>query len=82
MTRDTRRRMLSHLVIVLCAMAVLIAMVPLALVLFHVVRQGISSVSAAFFTEMPRPVGERGGPGGRARRRRGRGRRRTQQHDA
>ena len=60
-TRDTRRRMLSHLVIVLCAMAVLIAVVPLALVLFHVVRQGISSVSVAFFTEMPRPVGESGG---------------------
>ena len=61
MTRDTRRRMLSHLIIVLCAMAVLIAVVPLALVLFHVVSQGISSVSMAFLTEMPRPVGQTGG---------------------
>ena len=61
MTRDTRRRMVSHLVIVLCAMAVLIALVPLALVLFHIVSQGISSLSVAFFTEMPRPVGETGG---------------------
>ncbi len=61
MTRDTRRRLLSHVVIVLCGLAVLIALVPLALVLFHVVGQGISSVNAAFFTEMPRPVGETGG---------------------
>jgi len=61
MTRDTRRRLLSHLVIVLCATAVLIALVPLALVLFHVVRQGISAVSVAFFTQLPRPVGETGG---------------------
>jgi phosphate transport system permease protein len=60
-TRDTRRRLLSHVVIVACGLAVLIALVPLALVLFHVVAQGVSSVNAAFFTEMPRPVGETGG---------------------
>ena len=61
MTRDTRRRLLSHVVIVSCGLAVLIALVPLALVLFHVVAQGVSSVNAGFFTEMPRPVGETGG---------------------
>jgi phosphate transport system permease protein len=61
MRRDTRRRFLSHAVIVACGFAVLIALVPLALVLFHVVAQGISSLSVAFFTEMPRPVRETGG---------------------
>ena len=61
MTRDTRRRWLSHVIIVLCGAAVLIALVPLAFVLFYVVTQGVTSLSLAFFTEMPRPVGEVGG---------------------
>jgi len=61
MTRDARRRLLSHVVITLCGAAVLVALVPLALVLFYVVSQGISSLSVDFFTEMPRPVGEVGG---------------------
>jgi phosphate transport system permease protein len=61
MNRDARRRLLSHIVIVLGGTAVRIALVPLALVLFYVVTQGVSSLSVAFFTEMPRPVGESGG---------------------
>ena len=61
MSRDTRRRILSHVVITLCGMAILVALVPLVLVLFHVISQGISSLNVAFFTEMPRPVGEPGG---------------------
>jgi phosphate transport system permease protein len=55
------RRLLSNVVVALCAGAVLLALVPLALVLFYVVTQGISSLSVAFFTEMPKPVGEAGG---------------------
>jgi phosphate transport system permease protein len=61
MTRDFRRRMLSHLIITLCGAAVLVALVPLALVLFYVVSQGVTSLSFSFFTEMPKPVGEVGG---------------------
>jgi phosphate transport system permease protein len=61
MTRDLWRRGLSHLVVGLCALAVLLALVPLALVLFYVVSQGISSLNVAFFTNMPAPVGEPGG---------------------
>ena len=61
MTRDTRRRILSHVVITLCGVSVLVALVPLVLVLFHVISQGIGSLNFAFFTEMPRPVGEPGG---------------------
>jgi phosphate transport system permease protein len=61
MTRDRVRRALSHLVVILCGLAVAIALVPLALVLFYVVSQGVSAVNASFFTQMPKPVGEPGG---------------------
>jgi phosphate transport system permease protein len=61
MMRDRFRKLLSHLVVGLCALSVLIALVPLAFVLFYVVSQGITSLSLSFFTEMPKPVGEAGG---------------------
>jgi phosphate transport system permease protein len=59
--RDRWRRFMSHLVVVLCAGAVVLTLVPLALVLFYVVKQGASSLNWAFFTHMPAPVGEAGG---------------------
>lgn len=61
MSRDLRRKIMSHAIVYLCAGAVLLALVPLALVLFYVVSQGISSLNGAFFTHMPTPVGEPGG---------------------
>jgi phosphate transport system permease protein len=61
MNRDLRRKAGSHVIVVLCAAAVLLALIPLALVLFYVVSQGISSLNWAFFTHMPTPVGEPGG---------------------
>ena len=61
MTRDRRRKALSYVVVVLCGLAVALALVPLALVLFYVVSQGISSLNVGFFTQMPKPVGEPGG---------------------
>jgi phosphate transport system permease protein len=61
MIRDTYRRALSHLIVGLCALAVIVALVPLALVLFYVLSQGISSLNWAFLTRMPAPVGEPGG---------------------
>jgi phosphate transport system permease protein len=36
-------------------------LVPLVLILFYVVSQGITSLNVAFFTETPRPLGESGG---------------------
>jgi phosphate transport system permease protein len=36
-------------------------LVPLALVLFYVVSQGVRSLNVAFFMETPRPLGEAGG---------------------
>jgi phosphate transport system permease protein len=59
--RNLRRKIVSHVIVVLCAAAVLLALIPLALVLFYVVSQGVSSLNWAFFTHMPAPVGESGG---------------------
>ncbi len=61
MTRDSRRRLVSRIVVALCGLAVAVAIVPLVLILFYVVRQGFSSLNWAFFTRAPRPVGETGG---------------------
>jgi len=62
MTFGTRRRKcVSSLFVAFCAASVVLALVPLAFVLFFVVTQGIQSVNLAFFTHMPAPVGEQGG---------------------
>lgn len=39
----------------------LVSILPLLLILFHIVRNGISSINWAFLTRLPRPVGEAGG---------------------
>jgi len=62
MTFATRRRkFVSSLFVAFCAGSVLLALVPLAFLLFFVVSQGIQSLNVAFFTHMPVPVGELGG---------------------
>ncbi len=55
------RKALSSLFVAFCALSVLFALVPLALILFFVISQGIQALNVAFFTQMPRPVGEEGG---------------------
>jgi phosphate transport system permease protein len=55
------RRFVSSLFVAACAASVLIAMVPLVLILFFVIGQGVQALNVAFFTQMPRPVGEAGG---------------------
>src|SRR6478672_8838560 len=60
-SRTNRRKLTSSLFVVFCGLAVLVALVPLAFVLFFVVSQGIRSVNFDFFTKMPKPVGEPGG---------------------
>src|SRR5262249_47755581 len=52
---------LSALFLGACALSVVLALVPLAFVLFFVVSQGVQSLNLAFFTNDPRPVGEAGG---------------------
>ena len=59
--RNARRRFVSRLMKVLCLASVLLALVPVAFILFFVVSRGIGSLNYAFFTEIPKPVGETGG---------------------
>ena len=55
------RQAISLLMTSLCALAVLVALVPLAFILFFVVSKGIGALNLEFFTHMPVPVGEVGG---------------------
>jgi phosphate transport system permease protein len=59
--RNLRRRLLSRVMTGLCSMAVIAALVPLAMILFFVLSQGLRSLNWQFFTQMPKPVGEEGG---------------------
>jgi len=61
MTYARRRRILSAIAETLCAVAVILALLPLAMILFYVIKQGFTSLNWAFFTQMPKPVGEAGG---------------------
>jgi phosphate transport system permease protein len=60
-SRNTRRQLVSHAMSALCVAAVIIALVPVGLILSFVVAKGIGSINLAFFTQMPKPVGETGG---------------------
>src|SRR5262245_55963073 len=61
MKSDRVRRLISTVVTWLCMLAVVLALLPLAMVLFFVVTQGVLSLNLDFFTKMPVPVGEAGG---------------------
>jgi phosphate transport system permease protein len=55
------RKATSAVMTVLCAASVVVALIPLGFILFFVLRQGLPALDVAFFTQMPRPVGETGG---------------------
>ncbi len=55
------RKGLSAAFVMFCGASVLLALVPLAFILFFVVSQGVQALNWAFFTNMPTPVGEEGG---------------------
>lgn len=57
----TRRKAVDFLMRTLLVTAAGLAVVPLFLVLGYVVAKGFPALSASFFTELPRPVGETGG---------------------
>jgi phosphate transport system permease protein len=62
MTANLRRRKIySRIFEVLCALAVVVALIPLAMILFYVIKEGAGALNADFFTHMPKPVGETGG---------------------
>ncbi|HEX3580784.1 MAG TPA: phosphate ABC transporter permease PstA [Thermoanaerobaculia bacterium] len=66
MSYGTRRKITSRIMEMLCGVAVLLALLPLVLILFYVIKEGFSSLNLAFFTHMPKPVGEAGGGMGNA----------------
>jgi phosphate transport system permease protein len=61
MTATSWRRLKSAIFVGFCGGSVLIALVPLAFILFFVMSEGIQSLNFDFFTQMPKPVGELGG---------------------
>jgi phosphate transport system permease protein len=52
-----RRRIVSALMTVVIALTAVATTLPLLLILYYLAREGASSLSVAFFTEMPKPVG-------------------------
>ncbi|HVU03955.1 MAG TPA: phosphate ABC transporter permease PstA [Polyangiaceae bacterium] len=57
----SRRRLTDALFRGACAAAVAVALVPLASVLYYTTSRGLGGVDLSFFTELPKPVGEKGG---------------------
>lgn len=61
-----RRKATDGLFRVLCMVAVGLAVIPLASVLYYTAARGIGGIDLDFFTELPKPVGEPGGGMGNA----------------
>jgi len=59
--RLLRRKITSHAFVGFWALAVAAALAPLGFILFFLLSRGLSSLDFAFFTQMPKPVGEAGG---------------------
>lgn len=55
------RKIKNGIMFSLCLISVLAALVPLFILLFYTISQGISSINWDFFTKMPKPAGEVGG---------------------
>src|SRR6516165_12715218 len=56
-----RRKLINNLMQALTCICALCVVAPLFLVFYHVLKSGLSSVNWAFFTQLPKPVGEPGG---------------------
>lgn len=56
-----RRRIVNGVMTGVVALAALVTTLPLVFILFHLVREGASSLNVDFFTQMPKPPGETGG---------------------
>jgi phosphate transport system permease protein len=61
MTHTAWRKAVSSVFVFFCVGSVLVALLPLALILFFVIKEGFQALNLDFFTHMPRPVGELGG---------------------
>ncbi|HTR76603.1 MAG TPA: phosphate ABC transporter permease PstA [Gemmatimonadaceae bacterium] len=56
-----RRNAVNVVMVGLTYAAAVIVMIPLVLILWHMLKEGASSLSVAFFTQLPRSSGEPGG---------------------
>ena len=56
-----RRRVISYVMVAMTYLAALLATLPLMLILWHLLRQGATSVNWDFFTKIPKATGEVGG---------------------
>ena len=61
MTNLRRRKLFSGLFEILCGLAVVVALIPLVMILFYVIKEGFGALNLDFFIRMPKPVGESGG---------------------
>ncbi|HUT75746.1 MAG TPA: phosphate ABC transporter permease PstA [Armatimonadota bacterium] len=59
--REARRAAANGLMWAFAALATIAALVPLGMVLYYIVIQGLPALNLAFFTHLARPVGEPGG---------------------
>src|SRR3989441_9355397 len=66
MSTRMRRRAVNLVMTALCALGLLIALVPLASVLWLVLSKGVAALGLDFSTQLPTPVGEWGGGVGNA----------------
>ena len=57
----TLRRLKDHGTTLAMVLATLAVLAPLGLILFHLLKMGVASVTLDFFTAIPRPTGEAGG---------------------
>jgi len=60
-SNTARRKLKSKVMLILCYLAAALAILPLLYIFFYTTMQGASSLNWAFFTELPKPVGEEGG---------------------
>jgi phosphate transport system permease protein len=60
------RRWRSRFFTGLCALSAVVVLVPLVSIVVYIVRRGLPGLSLAFFTHLPKPVGEPGGGMGNA----------------
>jgi phosphate transport system permease protein len=59
---NTTTRMIADHAMTFCAVGgTILVLVPLAAILFYLIYKGASSLNFAFFTQIPKPVGEQGG---------------------
>jgi phosphate transport system permease protein len=55
------RKAKSRFMSAICLVSALLVIAPLGLVLFHLIKEGASALDWNFFTQLPKPVGEKGG---------------------